>query len=955
MFKRLDPVPNIPQIEKKVIKYWKKIDVVEKLKELRKDSEEKVYYDGPITANNMPHYGHAIQWTLKDLVPRYWSMKNYFVSRNMGWDCQGIPVEYEVEKHLGFEKKEDIEEFGVAKFNDLCKQSVFKYRDAIFEYETRLGRWFDESDMYYTFEKNYHESEWWALKTLYEKGLLYQGHKVVAYSTRAGTTLSTHEVNAGGYEEIEDPYLTVKFWLKDQPNTCILAWTTTPWTIPGNLLLGVGKDIEYAKVNCEEKFYIVAKDLVNRIFGDKKHTVIEKLSAESLLGLEYIPPFDYFEEKRKEGVFKVVEFGDANTEEGTGIVHLAPYGAEDFEVFMAMGITLFDYLDDTANFTEMIPEYKGMFYQKVNPIIIEDLDKKGLLFDSGKYVHRMPMCWRTNTPLIYKPIESWYIAVTKIKDRMIEENRKVNWVPEYAGTGIAGNWIENARDWALSRTRYWGTVLPLWVNDKTGEKRFIGSFSELEELSGVTLKDPHRPYVDEITWVDKKNGGTFKRIPDVIDVWFDSGAMPFAQQHYPMENKDNLFDKFPAEYICEMTEQARLWFYTMLVLGVALFDQVPYKNVVAHGVMLAEDGKKLSKSLRNFPEMDLVLDTYGGDVLRFFILNSPIVQAESARFNEAALADVRKEFFIPLWNSLKYFTMYADKYGFEPNISIPSVVNVLDTWILERLNEVIINMTESLDSYHILNAARQLNPLVNDLSTWYIRRSRDRISAGDQIALHTLYYVLVNITKLAAPFIPFITEEMYEVLRVSEMSKLDSVHFDLYPEVVHIKKQKSKDIIENMQITRDIVSSALSIRVENKLKVRQPLNELKIIFKDNKDRELFTDLILDEVNVKHVTVVEKLVKSKDYITLEQPEYTIAIDTNITDDLRLEGNARDMVRQFQDKRKKQKLDIDDVIDATFPDTKENVETVNAHERYIKDKILARSLIAADEYTITRINN
>jgi isoleucyl-tRNA synthetase len=942
-FPQLEPVPDLPNQEKDIIEYWKEIDVVNELKRMRKGEEEKVYYDGPITANNLPHYGHAIQWTLKDLVPRYWSMKGFYVSRNMGWDCQGIPVEYEIEKELGFESKEDIEKYGVKKFNELCKNSVFKYRDEIFRYETRIGRWFDEEDMYYTMDKDFIESMWWSLKELHKKGLLYEGHKVVAYSTRAGTTLSTHEVNAGGYKEIEDPYVTVKFEITDDSDlkgSFLLAWTTTPWTIPGNLLLAVGEAVEYSKVESGEETFILATDRIKEIFKGNKYEVLGKVEVKDLIGLSYKQPFDYFESKRNDGLFEVVSSSHATTEEGTGVVHLAPYGAEDFEIFMDRGTKLFDYLDDTAHFTDLVPKYKGLFYKKANQEIIKDLNENGTLFDSGKTVHRMPMCWRTETPLIYKPIKSWYVAVTKIKEKMISENNSVNWVPKHVGTGIAGAWIENARDWALSRSRYWGTPLPLWVNDKTGEMEFIGSYSELKDKSGVEVDDPHRPFVDEITWEDKENGGTFRRSPDVIDVWYDSGSMPFAQLHYPFDGKEKLKQKFPAEYVCEMTEQARLWFYTMIVLGVALFDKVPYKNVVAHGVMLDKEGKKLSKSKNNYPPMDDVLDKFGGDVLRFFILTSPVVQAESARFYSDALNEIRKEFFIPLWNSVKYFTTYANSNGFEPDGKIPASGNTLDKWILARFQEAVNISSDKMDDYLIMEAARQLKPFVVDLSTWYIRRSRDRISSGDKDAIQTLYYVLSGFTKLIAPMVPFISEKLYEVLGLRDISGLDSVHLDLYPREKELTREQ-RELLESMQSTRDIVSKALSIRVTEGIPVRQALGRVIVSKKVQ-----FEGLVMEELNVKKV-VVGKL---EGKALVKDISGTVALDTDITEDLRLEGVARDMVRKIQDLRKKQKLDISDVVNVIFKSTDDTEEAVNKHRKLIKKKVLAQKLTSGGEYKV-----
>jgi isoleucyl-tRNA synthetase len=936
MFKDLEIVPDFSGNEKDTIKYWEKLNIVEALKEARKGRPEKVYYDGPITANNMPHYGHVVSWTMKDIVPRYWSMKNFYVSRNMGWDCQGIPVEYEVEKELGFEDKSDIEEFGIAKFNDLCRKSVFKYRDFIFHYETRMGRWFDDSDMYYTMDAPYIESIWWSLKELFEKGLLYEGHKVVAYSTRAGTSLSTHEVNEGGYKEVEDPSVTLKFELEEEPGTYLLAWTTTPWTLPGNLLLAINKKIKYVKVLSEDSNYILAEERVEDVFADMEHEILGKVDAKSLLDKSYKPLFSHFKDKKEEGVFKIVHSAHASTDEGTGIVHLAPYGAEDFEIMMGMGIKLFDYLDDTAHFTDLIPEYKGLFYKQANKKIIEDLTESDLMFKSERILHRVGLCWRTGTPLIYKPIKSWYVATTKLKDKMLKNNQEINWLPKHLKDGMSKVWLSGLRDWALSRSRYWGTPLPVWVNDKTGEQVFIGSFKELKELSGTELKDPHRPYVDEITWEDKKNGGTFKRVPDVIDVWYDSGAVPFAKLHYPFENEAKINTMIPAEYIAEGLDQVRLWFFTMHVLGEALFEKVPYKNVVTTGMMLDKKGKKLSKSKKNFPPMDEVLDSFGADILRMFILTSPIVQAESARFSEEALVDVKKEFFLPLWNSVRYFATYASSNDYKPTISYPKVTNPMDLWILARLKKLVADVTDKMDSYVFMEASRALVPFISDLSTWYIRRSRDRIREGDKEALDTLYYVLLTFIKVISPMVPFISEYLYEALGCRELTKLDSVHFDFYPEVEKLTKDEIK-LLEDMKTDRDVVSKVLAARVESTIPIRQPLQSLSTI-----STVTFEDIVKDEVNVKEIKHVKKL----------EGELEVKLDIEITPDLELEGRSRGMIRALQSLRKKAGLNVSDKVDATYP--KEHEDVVSKFGEEIQKTVGATSLKPGSDYEITKTN-
>ena len=560
-------------------------------------------------------------------------------------------------------------------------------------------------------------------------------------------------------------------------------------------------------------------------------------------------------------------------------------------------------------------------------------------------MHRMPICYRTGTPLIYKPVKSWYIATSKIKEKMLEQNHATNWYPEHLKNGNSGIWIQNARDWALSRSRYWGTPLPVWVNDKTSEKVLIGSFAELEEKSGVKVTDPHRPFVDEITWQDAKTGGTFVRIKDVIDVWFDSGCMPFAHIHYPFENKAKLKEVMPADYISEGPDQVRLWFYVMHVLGVALFDQIPYKNVVTIGTMLDEHGKKMSKSKRNYKPMDEVLDEYGGDILRYFILNSQIVKGNDAIFKEQYLLDARKQFFLILWNSLKYFITYANLYNFEPTLKKPESDNILDKWILVRLQQTINAITQKLENYQIMEATNELEPLSTDLSTWYIRRSRDRIKNGDPNALHTLYYVLTQITKLMAPITPFLAEQMYEILDMRKLSGLASVHMDLYPETRELSKDE-EELLATMAATRKIVSAALSIRVSKGIKVRQPLNKL---FVDAKDISFFENLILDEVNVKSVAQGHPAEADKANFANED---VVWLETALTDELKLEGVAREMIRTIQDLRKEYNLAITDRVTVTYEDRAENIKAVEKFGDDIKQKVLANSLKPGIKYEVIK---
>lgn len=899
-FEEIDLNLNLPLLEKRVSDFWKKEEPVKKLKKLREKSPNKVYYDGPITSNGLPHYGHALTWIMKDVVPRYWTMNNYQVLRNMGWDCQGLPVEYEVEKELKFEKKDDIEKFGIAKFNDLCRESVLKYQSEMFKYEGLVGRWYDTDEIYSTMDPKYIESMWWSLSELYKKGLLYEGYKVVPYSTRAGTSLSSHEVNDGGYTDVEDPFVTVKFELLNEKDTYILAWTTTPWTIPGNLMLAVGKNIQYIKVKYQDKNYILAESRLEEIFKGKDYKKVSLVKSQDLVGLKYNPPFDFFLDKKTEGCFEVIESSHANTDEGTGIVHLAPYGEEDFNIFMKLGVKMFDYLDDTAHFTNMVPPYEGMFYKKANLKITDDLQQKEVLFNHGTLVHRMPMCWRTNTPLIYKPIKSWYLAVTKIKDKLVKNNQKLNWHPEHVKDGNSKIWLENARDWALSRSRYWGTPLPIWVNDKTGDKVIIGSYEELEKLSGQVLKDPHRPYVDDILWLDEKSGGTYRRVKDVIDVWYDSGSMPFARFHYPFENKEKFEANFPADYIAEGPDQVRLWFYVMHVLGEALFEKCPYKTIVVNGTMLDEKGKKLSKSKKNYKPMDEVLSLYGGDVLRYFLLTSTITVGQDAPYGDEFLKHSLRDFFLPFWNCMRYFTTNANLSGFNPEVKHKSG-SLLDKWVLVRFQDTVNVIHQNMESYNLMEASRALSGFVTEFSTWYVRRSRDVIRDGNKGSLSTYFEVLTRFTYLMAPFFPFFSEIVFEKLNLKKMIGQESVHYGFFPEKRGLTKVEN-ELLLNMQKVRTLVEKAHSLRKEKLIALRQPLNE--VTFTNFELPEEYFEILKDELNVKNVSMKKG-----------KGELKVSLDTNITPELKEEADTRDLIRKVQEARKNLGVKINDKVNLT----------------------------------------
>jgi isoleucyl-tRNA synthetase len=886
---------DFSQTEEKILHFWEKENIFEKtLEKNRNKGKTFTFYDGPITSNNKPHYGHVVTMILKDIIPRYKTMKGFHVDRSLGWDCQGIPVEYEVEKTLGFKEKSDIEEFGVEKFNQMCRESVQKYQSEIFAVTKRMGRWVNSDEEYATMDPKYIESIWWSLKELYNKGLLYEGYKVVPYSTRAGTTLSNSEVALGGYETITDTAVTVKLKLKDR-DTYLLIWTTTPWTLPGNLLAAVGKDFDYIEVEYEGEKYIVAKELAENVF-DGEYSIINEYKGKDLIGLEYEPLYPYYSDRKEQGAFKVVHADHVTLEDGTGLVHQAPYGEEDFALMTGMGIEMFDYLDDQGKMTDKIEKFEGMFYKKANKYILEDLEDRNLLFHQEPYDHQMPMCWRTHTPLIYKPIRSWYVKVTDIKDKLVQENDEINWIPEHIKEGRFGNWLSEARDWALSRNRYWGTPLPAWKCDKCGEIEVLGSFKEIEEKSGIKLEDPHKPFVDEVTYPCPKCEGSMSRVTDVIDVWYDSGSMPFARFHYPFDNEELFKEKFPAEFIAEGVDQTRGWFYTLHVLGVALFNSKSYKNVVVNGLVLAADGSKMSKSEKNYKDVDIVIDDLGADAIRLYFLSSPIVAGQDVIFDESLVKDIVTSVMLLYWNSVKYFLNYKEQFNWKPTEKLSSD-NVMDQWLLSRLQETVRDVTEYLDQYRIQKATNIIFELISDISKWYIRRSRDRFVSGDVNALETLHYVLLEVSKTLAPFAPFLSESVYKTL--SSGNLLESVHLENYPEFD--KSKYDKELIENMVKVRDICSSGLKIRDENRLKLRQPLSKAYTAIKD-KD---FQEIIKSELNVKEIEESGKPVEGDNLLTEGQYEEYITLDTELTQDLLNEGYINDFVRQYQNARKRGK--------------------------------------------------
>jgi isoleucyl-tRNA synthetase len=931
--------PSFPELEKETLKWWLDSDNLKQAIASRPDDQVKAFYDGPITANGAPHHGHMLTFALKDIYPRYWTMKGYRVARSIGWDCQGLPVEYEIEKKLGFQEKKEIEEYGVDKFNALCRESVLNHRSGIIDLELRMGRLTNEEEEYATMDRDYIESIWWSLAELHKKGLLYEGFKVVPYSTRAGTTLSNAEVASGGYEPFEDPAITVEFPLVQDESVRVLAWTTTPWTMPGNMGLAVGKEIlySYVKLSEGEKTYIVASDLVTSLFGQEGYEIVKEVPGSELVGKSYVPPFDFY--AGRENAHKVYEGFHVTTDSGTGIVHLAPYGAEDNEIFQQVGIESFDYLDDQGDFTDDVPTYAGMFYRDANEKIIEDLKKKDRLFKSEKYVHDMPMCWRTKTPLIYKPITAWYVAMSQLRGELVANNETVEWMPGHVKKGRFGNWLAEIKDWGISRTRYWGTPLPIWKSE-SGKVKIIGSYAELKELAGVDVDDPHRPFIDDVKFT--LDGEEYRRIPDVLDVWYDSGAMPFARFHYPFENKEKFEAKFPAEYIAEGVDQTRGWFYSLMAISTALFGKAPYKQVVVNGMVLADDGQKLSKSKKNYSAPDELLDQFGADATRLNFFSTPIVSGEDTTVSEQTLKITVQEYLLPIWNMYSFMVMYANLHDWSPTAQSVDLNNMdetsghaMDQWIKTRYKETVIKYTQLMDEYKIAEATREMKKFMDeDLSKWYIRSSRGRFVEGQESALETLYQCLVGLLHLYAPMAPFLSEYLYQRLVIdAKVEAPESLHLSYLPEYTNFENKK---LLKEMTALREWVDAGFRLRESAQIKVRQPL-AVVMIDSEVELTDWMKEILQAELNVKMADSVE-VIPSNDYVLVEnQKSWSVGLDAKLTPELREEGLVRDLTRNLQMVRKKARLSLEQKVQMELDVSRDLKDVFEKHYETIKEPV------------------
>jgi len=1145
MFKKIDPKKKFPEMEKEVLKFWEENKIFEKSLENRKDSPIYSFYDGPPFASGSPHYGHIVGSTMKDAVPRYWTMRGFNVPRKWGWDCHGLPIENIAEKELGIKHKKEIEEMGVDKFNEFCRTKVLKYVDEWKTVINRLGRWADMENSYKTMDLSFMESVWWVFKELYNKGLIYEGHRIMHICTRCETTLSQSEV-AEGYKDIKDISATVKFELENEPGTFVLAWTTTPWTLIGNVALAVGEDIDYVKVKIGDELLILAKERIAETLKEKEFGIVEEFKGKELIGKKYKPLFDYYVEKgleNEENGWKIYAGDFVTTEEGTGVVHIAPaFGEDDAKMGQEYRLPFVQHVgmdgiikpEATDSVSEHGTSFAGMSvkpekdHQSTDVEVIKYLAKNNLLFSKEKYEHSYPHCWRCDTPLINYATSSWFVNITKIKEEMLKQAKNINWIPEHLKEGRFGNWLEGARDWSISRQRFWASVIPIWKCD-CGEIKVIGSVDELrgnssqkitkiifvrhgeseknllkiksvsidkypltnkgikhadilaeklkdkdidliiasetlrtkqtaeiisrqikknilfeeglmeynfgnwnemsreellkrqdyqrykklslsdkfnyklgengesrkevvervrkflnkiaKEYSGKTLLivshgginaairrilentsdelymlheepshedyqvcylnkngvsfDLHKHIVDKITFKCEKCGGTMKRVPDVLDTWFDSGSMPYAQAHYPFESKESFDKSFPADFIAEGVDQTRCWFYYLHVISTAIKNSNAFKNVAVNGIILAEDGKKMSKRLKNYPDPTEIFDKYGADALRFYLLSSPAVSAETINFKESEVAELVRGMFRMLWNSYSFFVLYANIDKFDPSKNYNlQPKNLLDKWIVSELNMLIKSVNENMEKYELSKTVRLFPKFIDNLSNWYIRRSRKRFwkSENDEDkneAYQTLHYVLVELSKLMAPFTPFIAEEIYRNLVAPHPDPLPkgegdliSVHLAEFPKAD--EKLINEELNKEMYQVRNIVSEGLQLRAKAGIKVRQPLTSLR--FKNYDLRTELLEIIKEEVNVKEVAV-DKNIKDD-----------IILNTEITEDLKLEGQAREIIRHIQEMRKEAGYEVDNRIKVVYNGLSEVFERFGG---LIQKEVLANS--------------
>lgn len=860
------PVPadvSLPAQERAVLDRWDAEGTFQQTLDATRELPPYSFYDGPPFATGLPHYGHLLAGILKDIVPRYWTMRGRYVERRFGWDCHGVPVEQEINKSLGLSGRKEVLAYGVDRYNEACRGIVKRYAKEWRTTVRRMGRWVDMDRAYYTMDATFMQSVWWVFKQLWDKGLIYEDHKVVPYSTGLSTPLSNFEAGEN-YQDVQDPALTVAFELLDEPGTFLLAWTTTPWTLPSNLGLAVHREHDYVTVldKASGRRFVLAAALAPAFFahGKKGHEeeTLGTVKGEALLGKRYQPLLPYFEGLAEKGAFKVVHSDHVTLDAGTGIVHIAPaYGEDDYRAGKVNGLGLVNPLDDDGRFTAECPDLAGKLPKEADPVVIARLKHQGSLVRHDTITHKYPFCYRTDTPLIYRAVKSWFVRVEAIRDRVVAANATTRWVPEHLRDGRFGNWLANARDWAISRNRFWGTPLPVWQNAE-GETVCVGSIDELEKLSGQRVTDLHSHFVDAVTIPSPTGKSPLKRITPVLDCWFESGSMPYAQQGYPFTNREVFEGSFPAEYIAEGLDQTRGWFYTLMVLGAALFDKAPFRNVVVNGLVLADDGQKMSKRKRNYPQPDELLERHGADALRLYLIDSPVVRAQELRFNETGVRDIVRRILLRWYNAYSFFVSYASLDGFTPRGDARESPNVLDRWVLSRLHTLIATTNREMEAYRLYNVVPALLDFIEALTNTYIRFNRrhfwaDGGAEDKRLAFETLYEVLVTTAKVMAPFTPFLSEVMYDNLARTLPSRKTSVHLESYP----VADETLRDPALEAAVARleQAVLMGRNLREEIKVKGRVPLRSLTVIHGDKAaldELRLLEPYLCDELNVQRV-------------------------------------------------------------------------------------------------------
>ncbi|OLB81612.1 MAG: isoleucine--tRNA ligase [Actinobacteria bacterium 13_2_20CM_2_71_6] len=991
--------PDLPEVERAVLDYWAADKTfVASVEQRAAGTNEYVFYDGPPFANGLPHYGHLLTGYVKDVVPRYQTMRGRRVERRFGWDCHGLPAEVEAEKQLGISTKAEILELGVDRFNDACRTSVLKYTQDWERYVTRQARWVDFANDYKTLDPDYMESVMWAFKTLYDKGLVYEGFRVLAYCWRCETPLSNTETRMDDvYRDRQDPALTVAFRLETGEQ--LWVWTTTPWTLPSNLAVAVGPDIEYAVFERDGDKAILGAARVaayERELGD--WTRVGTMRGSELVGRRYTPLFDFLADTPH--AFQVLSGDFVSTEDGAGVVHMAPaYGEDDQNACTAAGIPTVVTVDEHTRFTALVPPYQGLQVFEANKPIIRDLKAAGAVVRHDTYSHSYPHCWRCDTPLVYKAVSSWFVAVTTFRDRMVELNQQITWTPGHIKDGSFGKWLAGARDWSISRNRFWGSPIPVWKSDDPAYPRLdvYGSLEELERDFGVKVADLHRPGIDNLTRPnpdDPTGRSTMRRVPEVLDCWFESGSMPFAQVHYPFENRDWFDSHYPGDFIVEYIPQVRGWFYTMHVLATALFDRPAFRNSVVHGIVLGSDGRKMSKSLRNYPDVYAMFDAYGSDAMRWMLMSSPVLRGGDVVVSEGTIRDSVRQVLLPLWNVWYFFSLYANAESYDAKRRTDST-HLLDRYVLAKTGELVESVTAALDAYDISGACGSVRGYLDALTNWYVRRSRGRFWAGDRDAFDTLHTVLETVSRVVAPLAPMLAEQVWRGLTGGR-----SVHLTDWPSTVEFPRDR--DLVADMDAVREVCSAALSLRKARGLRVRLPLARLTVATPDADRLRPYADLVADEVNVKEVeltadlagycervlTVVPRVlgprlggqvqqviraVKAGEWsvsggvvsaagVALEEGEYelklvaadadrsaplpggegVVVLDTTVTPELATEGLARDVVRVVQQARREAGLDVADRITLTVEANPSVAAAVEAYRDFVAAETLAASV-------------